>query len=552
MSSVNQTKMAPLKWITGNVILSLLLSLFFITGSLAERSYGPVMKNDYLTKIVRKSYPSSSLTNNQIMVAILRANPKAFRGGNIHLLKLAVILKLPDEKDISQITKKEATGVISQHLIYANKGQTGNFSNPPLVISDTSQSNDLPPSDNSLNISTQKSDTSEEVPSKIKIEIRKEQHEKENKYKHVTALEKINDQQNKMLRSLDEQIELLEAQFMLNKTRAEQKKSNTSKTQEVNEDSPSDINSIKSANELNLKENSPEEISTVDTIENKVKEALEDTATNNKESPNDEEEIQVEAAIEVNPTNDIDNNTPTETLNLKETSIEERPSNDKVIEAKESGKPSSFDPEKNTPNLSIDDKAKLFVEDESDKRQTSIKPKEQSNEENNISKPIENRTTDSPFSVLESFNKILLYTILGLLGLGLFTLGYFLSGRTNNEKVPNTKATSYNKTKFVETPGKPFSIPDQESLKNPILKTKPAEIEYKNIESSSIENIIHANIESIGNSKLAQQEAELKINMARAYMDIGYIDAAKEVLEEVLEEGSKEQREAVQQMLSML
>jgi spermidine/putrescine transport system substrate-binding protein len=118
-----------------------ILSLCFLVGSIlhvnsfadSDSSY-TVQAGDTLGKIVSKNYHFSQrvTSKQQIMVAILRANPKAFRGGNIHLLKKVEQLLLPTENTSALIRKDEAVKIIKEHYSFFKKKQTGNF--PPIPL----------------------------------------------------------------------------------------------------------------------------------------------------------------------------------------------------------------------------------------------------------------------------------------------------------------------------------------------------------------------------------------------------------------------------------
>ncbi len=106
-----------------------------LDAALAKASYGPVTGSDTLGKIVSRHYSGSSLTKQQIMTAILRANPEAFIGGNIHFLLRGATLLLPKERLIATINQNDAKKIIKEHYRYFQRGKTGNFEIAPLVDS---------------------------------------------------------------------------------------------------------------------------------------------------------------------------------------------------------------------------------------------------------------------------------------------------------------------------------------------------------------------------------------------------------------------------------
>ncbi len=70
-------------------------------------TYGPVNHGDTLTRIARQITPEN-VDLNQMLVALYRANRDAFLERNMNLLKVGVILRIPDQSEISSITPREA------------------------------------------------------------------------------------------------------------------------------------------------------------------------------------------------------------------------------------------------------------------------------------------------------------------------------------------------------------------------------------------------------------------------------------------------------------
>lgn len=75
-------------------------------------SYGPVNSGDSLWKIASQSIPDNSVNINQMMVAIQRANPDAFVGGNINRLRTGAVLRIPSREEISAIGAREAAQLV--------------------------------------------------------------------------------------------------------------------------------------------------------------------------------------------------------------------------------------------------------------------------------------------------------------------------------------------------------------------------------------------------------------------------------------------------------
>jgi pilus assembly protein FimV len=71
-------------------------------------SYGPVRRNETLWDIARRTRPGNDITVDQMMHALLRENPRAFMNNNINRLKAGVTLNIPDRATITAITASEA------------------------------------------------------------------------------------------------------------------------------------------------------------------------------------------------------------------------------------------------------------------------------------------------------------------------------------------------------------------------------------------------------------------------------------------------------------
>ena len=77
--------------------------------------YGPTVSGDTLWAIAFKIRPDPSISVNQMMLAILRANPRAFIEGNINGLRRGVRLLIPDIATIRSLSKSEATAEVKSH-----------------------------------------------------------------------------------------------------------------------------------------------------------------------------------------------------------------------------------------------------------------------------------------------------------------------------------------------------------------------------------------------------------------------------------------------------
>lgn len=81
-------------------------------------TFGPVVQGDTLTKIARHVSPEG-VDLNRMLVALYQANQNAFFEKNMNLLKVGVILRIPDQNEILAISQREANQEI--------KAQTANW-----------------------------------------------------------------------------------------------------------------------------------------------------------------------------------------------------------------------------------------------------------------------------------------------------------------------------------------------------------------------------------------------------------------------------------------
>jgi pilus assembly protein FimV len=81
--------------------------------------YGPTAASDTLWSIASAMRPDSSISVNQMMLALLRANPEAFFNQNINGLKRGHILRMPNGSEINALTNAEALAdVQSQYAVW--------------------------------------------------------------------------------------------------------------------------------------------------------------------------------------------------------------------------------------------------------------------------------------------------------------------------------------------------------------------------------------------------------------------------------------------------
>ena len=82
--------------------------------------YGPIRATDTLWSIANATRPSASISINQMMLALLRANPDAFITQNINGLKSGHILRMPTESELDAVggDAEILTEVLAQHTAW--------------------------------------------------------------------------------------------------------------------------------------------------------------------------------------------------------------------------------------------------------------------------------------------------------------------------------------------------------------------------------------------------------------------------------------------------
>lgn len=74
----------------------------------------PVRAGETLSHIVARMSRDSSYSLNQTMLALLRANPEAFIGGNVNRLRAGAILRTPAEDELARVGAAEATAMVRE------------------------------------------------------------------------------------------------------------------------------------------------------------------------------------------------------------------------------------------------------------------------------------------------------------------------------------------------------------------------------------------------------------------------------------------------------
>ena len=79
-----------------------------------ELVYGPVKDNDTLWRIAQEMRPSSDISVQQMMIALLRANPQAFADNNINRLRAGYVLRIDDPALLYALSREEAASEVTR------------------------------------------------------------------------------------------------------------------------------------------------------------------------------------------------------------------------------------------------------------------------------------------------------------------------------------------------------------------------------------------------------------------------------------------------------
>ncbi len=112
---------------------SLALLISYSATVIADPIASTAIAKGTLSGIVDKNYPNSKLSKAQIMIAILAANPRAFRGGNINFMLRNKKLTLPAEDMIAAIPEANAAVLLEKHNRFYQRGETGNLTPPTFI-----------------------------------------------------------------------------------------------------------------------------------------------------------------------------------------------------------------------------------------------------------------------------------------------------------------------------------------------------------------------------------------------------------------------------------
>ena len=98
-------------------------------------SYGPVKRDETLWTIAKQVRPDSGISMEQMMIALQRANPAAFLNNNINNLKAGATLTIPSREEITSVTARDARTEASRQYQAWRQGQT---STPDVTVEESS------------------------------------------------------------------------------------------------------------------------------------------------------------------------------------------------------------------------------------------------------------------------------------------------------------------------------------------------------------------------------------------------------------------------------
>ena len=87
----------------------------FAVASVQKMQTYRIQKDDTLWRIANKFRQDSTISVEQMMLAILKENPKAFSLGNIHGIKPGYVLRMPGTSSIKRIDKLQAKAEVKRH-----------------------------------------------------------------------------------------------------------------------------------------------------------------------------------------------------------------------------------------------------------------------------------------------------------------------------------------------------------------------------------------------------------------------------------------------------
>jgi pilus assembly protein FimV len=118
--------------------------------------YGPVKRNETLWDIAKRVRPDSDISMQQMMIALLRANPEAFTANNINNLKAGATLQIPPRDEILSLDKRAA---IRETRRQSAEWQQGRSTGQAAAEESTTETATEPPSQDTSGTASTPTDT---------------------------------------------------------------------------------------------------------------------------------------------------------------------------------------------------------------------------------------------------------------------------------------------------------------------------------------------------------------------------------------------------------
>ena len=93
---------------------------------------------DTLWDLAQKHRPASSISPEQMMIALLRKNPQAFPSGNINMMRAGVVMQLPTLAEANQLSRSEAAAEVARQARLWKEGRRAPKSQPAAAPIDAS------------------------------------------------------------------------------------------------------------------------------------------------------------------------------------------------------------------------------------------------------------------------------------------------------------------------------------------------------------------------------------------------------------------------------
>jgi len=108
-------------------------------GGQPATSYGPIKRSETLWSIARELRPDDSVSIEQMMLALQRANPNAFINNNVNNLKAGVTLQIPSRDEIVSVSARDARAEFDRQYQEWKAGSTSLAdSNAAQAVADSS------------------------------------------------------------------------------------------------------------------------------------------------------------------------------------------------------------------------------------------------------------------------------------------------------------------------------------------------------------------------------------------------------------------------------